>query len=99
MTIKILPVCVKWQSKRATSLPEGKQYITVAKFNEDLHWEKNAWSVVLEFTVSPKLQGNPSLGSVRFLMESAPHDRLTKGCQFELYEGKDLVATSAHDKN
>ncbi|MBS0350624.1 MAG: hypothetical protein JSR33_05445 [Proteobacteria bacterium] len=47
----------------------------------------------MEFALPPKQQGNPSFGRVRFLMENASHDKLIKGRQFELHEGKDLVAT------
>ena len=85
-------VKVKWYGKKALNLPASKQYITVAKFSEDLNWENDAWSIVLEFKVTPKEQGNPSHGNAHFLMPNAPWEKLQIGNKFELYEGDALVA-------
>ena len=90
--VKNVPVNVKWIGKKTKSLPTGKQYITISKFNEDLNWSKEAWSIVLEFEISAKQQGNPSKAKAHFLMDNAPQNRLSNGNQFQLYEGKDLVA-------
>lgn len=90
MNEKKIKVKVLWQGNKAQNLPAGLQYITVAKFDED--WEKDAWSIVLEFEKSPSAQGNPSLGYAKFLMPNAPKEKLSPGAEFELYEGKSLVA-------
>jgi len=77
-----------------TSLPAGKRYTTVSRFEEDTGaWLQEAWSIVLEFDEAPTDQGNPSMAKVRFLVEKAPVDRLRPGRAFALYEGKKKVAT------
>jgi hypothetical protein len=75
------------------ALPADQRYVTIAKFAEDgPSWPDGAWSVVTEFDVEPIKQGNPSLGTVSFLMENAPRERLAAGTKFELHEGRKLVA-------
>lgn len=89
----MVEVLVTWFSSKAMMLPDTFRYSTVAKFEEDEGtWEKEAWSVVLEFTESPAKQGNPSRGKARFLVENAPEDRLVSGKVFEMYEGTKKVA-------
>ena len=91
--MKIVEVIVTWLASKAAVLPHGHQYITVAKFEEDKDtWEKEAWSIVLEFSEIPAKQGNPSRGTARFLVENAPIERLVSGKKFEMYEGKTKVA-------
>jgi hypothetical protein len=34
----------------------------------------------------------PASGTARFLVESAPHDRIQKGMDIEFYEGRRLAA-------
>ena len=85
-----IKVKIEWQGNKATHLPTGLQYITVAKFDED--WIQDAWSIVLEFEQPPNKQGNPSLGYARFLMPNAPKNKLFSGVNFELYEGDKLTA-------
>ena len=76
-----------------TSLPTGKTYATVSRFQEDTGaWVQEAWSIVLEFDEPPTAQGNPSMARARFLAEKAPVDRLQPGRTLELYEGKKKVA-------
>ncbi len=90
---RIVDVLVTWVASKAVMLPDTFRYITVAKFEEDEGtWEKEAWSVVLEFTESPAKQGNPSRGKARFLVETAPEERLVSGKIFEMYEGRGKVA-------
>ena len=76
-----------------TSLPAGKKYATISRFQEDTGaWLQEAWSIVLEFDEPPATQGNPSMARARFLAEQAPVDRLKPGRAFELYEGDKKVA-------
>jgi hypothetical protein len=91
--MKVVSVIVEWTEKKALNLPVGKQYITVAKFLEDVDWINEAWSIVLEFDKSPKQQGNPSKGKAHFLIAKAPQERLAEGKIFELYEGSEKTAT------
>jgi hypothetical protein len=90
--MKTVHVITNWKGKKAINLPEGKKYITVAKFPEDKNWPHEAWSMVLEFEIIPKKQGNPSKAMAHFLFNEAPQERLIGGNKFELYEGADLVA-------
>ncbi len=89
----VAKVVVNWSKNKRDKLPESLQYISVAKFDEDNEsWNKEAWSVVLEFLESPCRQGNPSIGKAKFLAQDAPHERLISGKCFELYEGDCKVA-------
>jgi len=93
MIVRRVEVLVTWIGSKAVALPSALQYITVAKFEEDKDtWDKEAWSVVLEFESSPAKQGNPSRGIARFLAENAPVERLKNGKNFEMYEGRTKVA-------
>jgi hypothetical protein len=76
-----------------SSLPTGLQYATIARFAEDASWPNDAWSIVCAFESPPVLQRNPAEAWVRFLAQSAPHDRLRPGAIFSLYEGRTDVAT------
>lgn len=91
--MKTVEVLVAWLASKIAALPHSHQYIAVAKFDEDKDtWEKEAWSIVLEFTESPAHQGNPSRGTARFLVENAPIERLISGKKFGMYEGRTKVA-------
>jgi hypothetical protein len=91
--MKKIDVLVTWFASKVENLPKGNRYITVAKFEEDRDtWEKEAWSIILEFIQPPINQGNPSKGMARFLVEDAPTDRLITGKKFEMYEGREKVA-------
>ena len=87
---------INWVSKQEggrASLPSGKRYITVSRFQEDLeNWRQEAWSMVLEFDIPPIKQGNSGFARAYFLVDEAPIERLKQGCRFELYEGKKKVA-------
>ncbi|QXO74118.1 MULTISPECIES: hypothetical protein [Morganella] len=92
----MFPVKIKWipfdEGGRKTIPPEGKYY-SVARFSEDIKWQNNAWSVVFDLEKQKK-EGDRivSFGTVNFLMETAPKDRMEKNDQFEIYEGPKKVA-------
>lgn len=77
------------------TLPPVGQYITLTRFPADTIWPDGAWTVVLDFEPPAAVQGSPSQAMVRFLVESAPVERLMSGAIFELYEGLQKVATVA----
>ena len=87
-------VFVKWSPEKMEHLPLSCSYITVAKFAEDAdHWPAECWSVVLDFP-SPEIAHAPSFeATARFLMPTAPWERLKTGRTFELYEGFKKTAT------
>lgn len=90
MTSNKVQVKVEWQGTKLFNLPTGLKYITVGKFDDN--WLEDAWSIVLDFTIPPAEQGNPSFGLASFLMANAPGNKLKSGVMFELYEGKSLTA-------
>ena len=72
-------------------LPAGPQYSTVARFEDDPRWPREAWSVVVEFERNFN-GGRCTLASVRFLSASGPGELLEQGNRFELLEGGNRVA-------
>lgn len=93
MTAKSVKIVITWMETKSKRLPQTLSYSTVAKFGEDLDsWQEDAWSIVLDFEESPETQGNPSVGTARFLVPSAPHERLVSARIFELFEGAEKVA-------
>ncbi len=78
------------------SPPHSTRYITISRFPEDgPGWPDGAWSIVVEFDEPPSTSKSPSYGTVRFLMNTAPHERLYPGAEFTLYEGLSRVARVA----
>ncbi len=76
-------VRVQWSPEKLANLPSSNTYSTVAKFSEDAAtWPSEAWSVVLEFD-SPVVAHAASFNATaRFLMPTAPIERLKPGCIF-----------------
>jgi len=75
------------------TIPLGGEYFAVAKFMEDLDWQHTAWSVVFELSLPLYEQSKRiSYGTVRFLVDTAPKERLRQGQKFEIYEGARKVA-------
>jgi len=53
-------------------------------------WKKDAWSLVIEAAGAPDDNGN-QVGTARFLSSAAPHDWLSEGRRFTLFENKALA--------
>jgi hypothetical protein len=69
-------------------LPDVSRYVHPARFtSEPPPWKDDTWSLVCEFDESPRKQGNPSAAKVQFLMDGAPHHRLTIGARLHLFDG------------
>ncbi|QNQ20248.1 hypothetical protein HF650_10990 [Kosakonia sp. SMBL-WEM22] len=92
-------VKVEWISARdggRKAPPPAGRYFAVSRFPEDKEWQNNAWSVVFELTATlmpaDKNDSFVSEGSVRFLVENAPHERMKKSSCFDIYEGPKKVA-------
>lgn len=87
---------VSWVSKQAGgrhSPPPGPRYITVARFDEDREsYPEEAWSLVLELS-SPPSNSLDLIVDVSFLADDAPDHLLHPGSRFELFEGRQRVAT------
>jgi hypothetical protein len=74
------------------TLPTGPRYSTPARFEGQAPGPEGAnWSLVLDLKTSPP-QSTDWIADVRFLFPEAPHELLSKGARFELYEGKKCVA-------
>lgn len=87
-------VLVDWCPTKKANLPSSGIYSTVAKFAEDAElWLSEAWSVVLEFGPMQTSSDGRFLARARFLVESAPLERLSAGRVFDLYEGFKRTAT------
>jgi hypothetical protein len=73
--------------------PPGPNYSTVARF-KDLKdkWPEEAWSIVAHFAGPPDESGCIT-SELRLLSEDGPVHLLYPGSQFELFEGRRLVAT------
>jgi len=68
-------------------------YVTVARFErEAAKWPNEAWSLVVEPIEAPD-SSNCVVANVRFLVPEGPVHLLTTGNRFELYEGRQCVAT------
>jgi hypothetical protein len=86
--IKYVKVYVQWSPEKMASLPSSNTYITVAKFPEDAaNWPNEAWSVILEFDSPLAASSGSCNATARFLMPTAPVERLESGRVFDLYEG------------
>lgn len=72
--------------------PPGPTYTTVAKLEALAdRWPAEAWSVVAEWGEPPNEEFQ-TRAKVRFLVEDGPERLLVPGSNFELYEGRRLVA-------
>jgi hypothetical protein len=81
-------VRVVWCPEKMNHLPSSLSYSTVAKFSEDAaHWPDTAWSIVLDFPAPEVPHFKTFECMARFLVPSAPWEKLKTGCLFELYEG------------
>ncbi|EAM2866277.1 hypothetical protein AHS81_21460 [Salmonella enterica] len=90
------PVRIEWLSPDKggrKSIPREGKYYSVSRFPEDEAWQSNAWSVVFELK-KKKVEGQiiVSYGTVDFLMDKAPKERMEKYDRFEIYEGPKKVA-------
>ena len=86
-------VWVPYESGGRQTTPSKGMYHSVAKFPQDTDWPNNAWSVV--FNIKNHISAEDlrkSFGTVRFLVENAPHDRFCINEQFEIYEGPKKIA-------
>lgn len=54
-----------------------------------LHLPEQSWSIVFEFSIPPSLQGYECIADkVYFLVESAPHEILKAGFEFDFLDGR-----------
>lgn len=73
------------------SPPPGPVYIAPARFEDDLKWPHEAWSLVVEFQRTMH-DGRYVFARIHFLVPEAPAELLQEGGRFELMEGHRRVA-------
>ena len=89
---------IRWLSATEggrTSPPGGPRYLTIARFESaDIDWQKEAWSLVVEFDQSPDVSGEQT-ALVWFLAydkPETPNDLLYVENKFDFLEGARVVA-------
>lgn len=95
MAAKRVKAVVQWlrpEEGGRKAPPSGPTYATVVGFGDaPPNLEEEAWSLVLEFQDQPDLELKQRV-RVRFLSPEAPDELLHAGSDFQLYEGRQLVA-------
>ena len=84
---RIVKVVLHWlvNTPNGTS-PRGQQFSRPARFDhQGEDWIRNAWSLVITTEGSPDVTGR-QLATAEFLMSEAPHDWLSVGRHFTLFE-------------
>ena len=78
---------ITWsQALTAMGLPAFEETIDPAWLEIGDVGKSDAWSLECRFDEAPSIQGNPSAAHIRFMMPSAPHERLVAGATLYLYE-------------
>src|SRR5688572_26529641 len=81
------PARITWSAEQVRlGLLAGLRTTDPAWVAEVVPRHADAWSLVCEFEVPPREQGNPSSARVRFLFPDAPHDYLRPGARLQLFE-------------
>src|SRR5687768_3221044 len=81
------PARITWSARHANvGLLTGAETIDPAWFSDATPKVDEGWSLVCQFETPPHIQGNPSVGRVRFLVPDAPHERLRVGTVLHLFE-------------
>jgi len=81
-------VLLHWlRSGPSNHSPRGQRFSLPARFDhQGEDWTSNAWSLVVHVEGIPDAQGH-QVATVRFLVPNAPHDWLSEGKRFTLFEG------------
>ena len=88
-TVKIL---LRWLvNAPAGQSPRGRRFSRPARFeHQGEDWTSNGWSLVINTAGVPDEQGRQS-ATAKFLVADAPHDWLSVGKRFMLYENIPLA--------
>ena len=78
---------ITWSEEHVRQgLLSGSRTTDPAWVAEAIPRQDEGWSLICEFDVPPRKQGNPSTGRVRFLVPAAPHEYLRPGAKLQLFE-------------
>lgn len=85
-------VLLHWLSGPSDRSPLGQHFSRPARFDhQGDDWTNDAWSLVVDVKGHPNNQGDQD-GTVSFLTPAAPHEWLSVGKKFTLFEGRTPVA-------
>jgi len=86
-------ITLQWlQQGAANHSPRGQRFVLPARFeHQGEDWMEDAWSLLVEVDGVPESDGKQS-GVARFLMSTAPHEWLSEGKQFTIFEGELALA-------
>jgi hypothetical protein len=78
---------ITWSDEQVKQgLPKVAQTIDPAWTEGSVPKKDEGWSLACSFEEPPSKQGNPSVATVRFLVEEAPHSFLVPGAHLTLFE-------------
>lgn len=78
--------------------PRDQRFSRPARFeNQGEDWIQNAWSLVITTEGVPDAKGKQS-ATAKFLVAGAPHEWLSVGKRFTLYEGELALAEGMVEK-
>ena len=81
------PARITWSARHAdVGLLAGAETIDPAWFSDATSKVDDGWSLACRFETPPRIQGNPSVGRVHFLVPDAPHEHLRAGTVLRLFE-------------
>lgn len=89
-------VVLHWLQRGASNhSPRGQRFALPARFHhQGDDWKENAWTLMVEVEGVPENDGR-QYGVARFLMPTAPHDWLSEGERFTIFEGPLALADGA----
>ena len=88
-TVRVL---LRWLvSEPASQSPRGPRFSTPARFDhQGENWTRDAWSLIITTAGTPDAKGQ-QFATARFLVPDAPHEWLSVGKRFTLFEGKPIA--------
>ncbi len=89
---RTVKISLRWLvNEPAGQSPRGQRFSRPARFeNQGEDWTRNAWSLVINSEGVPDANGKQS-ATAKFLVDDAPHDWLSVGKHFTLYENVPLA--------
>lgn len=90
---RLAKVLLHWSvSAPSGESPREQRFSVPARFDhQGEDWIRDAWSLVITTDGTPHASGE-QFATARFLMPDAPHDWLSVGKQFTLFEGRMPIA-------
>jgi hypothetical protein len=89
---RTVKISLRWLVDAPTGQsPRGQRFVRPARFeHQGQDWTSSAWSLCINTEGVPDAQGEQS-ATAKFLMDDAPHDWLSVGKRFMLYENIPLA--------